>query len=288
MSRRGSGQWGRAAPPLDAELDVLIPAFGRPAELAVTLAGLAGQDSPSFRVIISDQTEDVPVWESPSVSAMVRVLQAQGREVQLERNLPRRGMAQQRQFLLDQSRCAQVLFLDSDVWLEPDMLRRMSEALASAGCGFVGAAVQGLSYLDDYREHELEPLELWEGGVKPERVRQEEPAFQRWRLHNAANLTHAAAGMDIPSSGWRLYKIAWVGGCVIFDRAALVECGGFDFWDELPSNHAGEDIAAQWRVLERHGGAGILPSGAVHLEAPTTVADRSTDAADVVHGTSGE
>ncbi|GAB3541703.1 glycosyltransferase family A protein [Arthrobacter tecti] len=267
---------------------MLIPTFGRPAELAVTLAGLAGQDSPPFRVVISDQTDDAPVWESASVAAMVRVLQAQGREVQRERNLPRRGMAQQRQFLLERSQTQQVLFLDSDVWLEPDMLRRMSEALTSAGCGFVGAAVQGLSYLDDYREHELEPLELWEGSVEPERIRQEEPAFERWQLHNAANVTHAAAGMDIPSSGWRLYKIAWVGGCVIFDCAALNECGGFDFWDELPSNHAGEDVAAQWRVLERYGGAGILPSGAVHLEAPTTVVDRSTDAADVVHGTSGE
>jgi hypothetical protein len=34
--------------------------------------------------------------------------------------------------------------------------------------------------------------------------------------------------------------------------------------------------------MERYGGAGILPSGAVHLESPTTVPDRSTDAADVV------
>jgi hypothetical protein len=77
-------------------------------------------------------------------------------------------------------------------------------------------------------------------------------------------------------------RLPGVGGCVLFDREALVACGGFDFWDQLPVNHAGEDVAAQWRVMERYGGAGILPSGAVHLESPTTVPDRSTDAADVV------
>lgn len=289
MTRRWSGEWGRTDDPAaELEVDVLIPAFGRPAELAVTLAGLAGQEVPAFRVVISDQTEASPVEEEPAVAAMVRVLRAQGREVQLERNLPRRGLAHQRQFLLEQARTGKILFLDSDVWLEPDMLRRMSEALSSAKCGFIGAAVQGLSYLDDYRGHELEPLELWQGGVEPERVRQDSPAFNRWPLHNAANLAHAAAGMEIPAGQWQLYKIAWVGGCVIFDRAALLECGGFDFWDELPSNHAGEDVAAQWRVLERYGGAGILPSGAVHLEAPTTVQDRSTDAADVVHGSAAQ
>lgn len=39
---------------------------------------------------------------------------------------------------------------------------------------------------------------------------------------------------------------------------------------------------AQWQVMERYGGAGILPSGAVHLESPTTVTDRRVEAYDVV------
>lgn len=34
--------------------------------------------------------------------------------------------------------------------------------------------------------------------------------------------------------------------------------------------------------MERFGGAGILPSGAVHLEAPTTVPVRDVDAFDVL------
>ncbi|GAA1999821.1 hypothetical protein GCM10009755_04410 [Brevibacterium samyangense] len=38
------------------------------------------------------------------------------------------------------------------------------------------------------------------------------------------------------------------------------------------------------RMLEalRTSGAGILPSGAVHIEAPTTVPDRRTEAVEVV------
>ena len=65
-------------------------------------------------------------------------------------------------------------------------------------------------------------------------------------------------------------------------RRVLVEAGGFDFWQSLPAAHAGEDVAAQWRVMERRGGAGIVPSGAVHLEAPTTVPDRRVNVTEVV------
>lgn len=36
---------------------------------------------------------------------------------------------------------------------------------------------------------------------------------------------------------WRAYKVAWIGGCVLFDRAKLVEAGGFDFWTELHADH---------------------------------------------------
>lgn len=285
MSRRGSGEWGRPATAQEPVLDVLIPSYGRAAELAVTLAGLAGQDGPAFSVILSDQSDGEPAWTEHAVAAMVRVLRVQGRTVQLLRNLPRRGVAHQRHFLLQLSTAPEVLFLDNDVWLEPGMIARMHAALEEAGCGFVGAAVQGLSFLDDYREHELEPFELWERGrVRPERVRRDAASFDRWPLHNAANLTHAAAELNLGPEEWRLYKVAWVGGCVLFNRRALVDCGGFEFWDQLPVSHAGEDVAAQWRVMERYGGAGIVPTGAVHLESPTTVPDRETDAADVVLG----
>jgi GT2 family glycosyltransferase len=282
-SRRWSGEWGRNDPPSESPaVDVLIPTIGRTAELAVTLAGLAAQDSPAFRVVVSDQSTDAAATAHPAVNAMLRVLRAQGRPVDVLRHPERRGLAEHRQFLLDHARAPAVLFLDDDVWLEPAALQRMHDALRELRCGFVGQAVQGLSYLEDRRDHERTTLELWDGAVEPERVRPDTPAHGRWPLHNAANLAHAAADLEIPAAGWRAYRIAWVGACVLFDRAALLACGGFEFWRDLPADHAGEDVVAQWRVMERFGGAGILPSGAVHLESPTTVTDRRVEAVDVV------
>lgn len=279
MSARGPALWGLPATPQAHELEVLIPTFDRPAELAVTLSGLAGQSEVDFDVIISDQSPQ-PVWEHPAAEAMIRVLRAQGRGVRLERNLPRRGMAQQRHALLQFSSAPQVLYLDDDVWCEPTLLGRLSAALRQSGCGFVGSAVQGLSYLDDRRPEEWSSFEPWEGAPRPEAVEDDSPAFERWRLHNAANLTHLAAERGTGHD--ELYKVAWVGGCVLFDRARLLEAGGFSFWDSLPAAHVGEDALVQQRVMSRWGGAGLLPSGAVHLEAPTTLPHREVEAREAV------
>lgn len=280
-SRRGAARWAAPVEECDPEIDVLIPTCDRPAELAVTLAGLAAQDDPPFRIVISDQSAR-PVSSSPAVAAMMRVLHAQGRRVDLLRHLPRRGMAEQRQFLVDQANAPEVLFLDDDVWLEPGTLGRMHEALRELGCGFVGEAVQGLSYLDDDRPAERRPYQPWVGGVRPERIRRGTPEFDRWPLHNAANLAHLAAEVGLSDDEWVPYRVAWVGGCVLYRREDLAAVGEFGFWPSLPKEHAGEDVAVLWRVAERSGGAGILPSGAVHLEAPTTLERRDVEAADVV------
>jgi GT2 family glycosyltransferase len=269
-------------PPIEAELDVLIPTAGRVSELATTLAGLAAQETPSFRVVLSDQSSDARGTRDPSVRAMLRVLEAQGRRVEVLRHPERRGLAEHRQFLLDHATAPAVLFLDDDVWLEPGTIDRMADALHRLGCGFVGSAVQGLSYLADRRPAEQAPFERWEGPVVPEVIRRGSPGFDRWQLHNAANLAHIAADLDVPRGGWVPYRVAWVGACVLYDREVLVDSGGFGFWSSLPPEHAGEDVVAQWRVMERAGGAGIIPSGAVHLESPTTVIDRTVDAPDVV------
>ncbi|KSU76030.1 glycosyl transferase [Pseudarthrobacter enclensis] len=263
-------------------VDVLVPTCDRPAELAVTLSGLAGQAEPAFAVVISDQSKGSPGWEHPAAAAMIRVLEAQGRPVTLTRHLPRRGLAEHRQFLLDQSTADHCLFLDDDVWLEPGALARLSLALEELGCGFVGMAPQGLSYLQDRRPEQTVAFQPWEGGVAPERIRPREPAFQRWPLHSAANLTHISADLSLQPGQWLPYRVAWLGGCVLYRREALTGAGGFSFWQELPPDHAGEDVLAQWQVMERDGGAGILPSGAVHLESPTTVTERRVEAYDVV------
>lgn len=282
MKRRTSAQWATGQTIENSSIDVLIPTRNRAAELAVTLSGLAAQDSPLFRVVVSDQSDGLPAWDLAPVSAMVRVLRAQGTEVELLQHLPRRGMAEHRQFLLDHARTDKVLFLDDDVWLEPGALARMSEALDQLGCGFVGMAPQGLSYLADRRPEQTEVFERWEGPVMPERIRPNVPAFQRWPLHSAANLSHVSADLGLAPGQWLPYKIAWLGGCTMFRRHALEETGGFRFWTELPPEHCGEDVVAQWRVMETRGAAGIVPAGAVHLESPTTVPDRRVEAFEIV------
>jgi GT2 family glycosyltransferase len=263
-------------------VDVLVPTCNRPAELAVTLAGLAGQTEPAFAVVISDQSAGDPGWEHPAAAAMVRVLEAQGRPVTLLRHLPRRGLAEHRQFLLEQSTADRCLFLDDDVWLEPGALERLTGALDGLGCGFVGMAPQGLSFLADRRPDETAVFEAWEGQVSAERIRPGAPGFERWPLHSAANLSHLSAELSLQPGQWVPYRVAWLGGCVLYRREALNDAGGFSFWPDLPENHAGEDVLAQWQVMERSGGAGILPSGAVHLESPTTVTDRRVEAYEVV------
>ncbi|RWZ51523.1 glycosyltransferase family 2 protein [Labedella phragmitis] len=277
--RRWSGDWASQEPPPSPELEVLIPTVGRTSELAVTLAGLAAQDDPAFDVIVSDQSETFTSANEPSVQAMVRVLRAEGHRVDLVHRPRRRGLAEQRQFLLERSSAPAVLFLDDDVWTEPGLLSRLLDALRSLRCGFVGSAVQGLSYLDDRRPHEVTTFEPWPGRVLPESVRPGNTEHDRWPLHNAANLAHIAATLGVDRDAWVAYKVAWVGACVLYDRAALIAAGGFDFWPGLPAEHSGEDVAAQWRVMERFGGAGIVPSGAVHLEAPTTILERRVDVA---------
>src|SRR5699024_3485238 len=75
MNRRWSGLWGRRVEPAAPEMEVLIPTVGRPAELGVTLAGLAAQDQPRFSVVISDQSEE-GIAAEPTIASMLRVLQA--------------------------------------------------------------------------------------------------------------------------------------------------------------------------------------------------------------------
>jgi len=274
------------------QLDVLVPTKDRPVELATTLAGLAAQaavpGTPSFRVVVSDQSDDAPSFDTPSATTLARALRRRGTPVELLRHLPRRGITEQRAFLLAQATAPRVLFLDNDVWLEPGVLARLSTALDELGCGFVAAAMQGLSHLDDERPAECAPFEVWSGPVRPETLTKDGPGWERWTLHNAANGVHLAekTGVDVrrgplpAADRWVAYKIAWAAGCVLFDRAALLEAGGFDFWREVPEDAHGDGVWSQQRVMAARGGAGILPSGAYHQQSPTTLPDRGVSAVD--------
>jgi hypothetical protein len=260
-----------------ATVDVLIPTCDRPAALAVTLATLGSQSWPRLRIVISDQSERDGACEQPEVQAVLRYLRATGRQVDTFRRLPRRGMAEQRAFLLGQARAAYCLFVDDDVILEPDLVARLHAVIRAEGCGFVGSALHGLSYLGQLRPAQ-EGVEFWNGPVRPETVRPGSTAWARHHLHSAANLFHVQTRLATGDGVDRRYKVAWVGGCVMFDTELLRAAGGFDFWRELPSQHCGEDVLAQQRVMARYGGCAILPSGAYHMELPTMVTTRAVDA----------
>ena len=259
------------------DVDVLIPTYRRPAALAATLATVAAQTVPRLRVVVSDQSADHGQGVGPEARAVLRLMEAKGRQVEVHHHLPRRGLAEHREFLLSRARAPYVLFLDDDVLVEPDLVERLLRAIRAEGCGFVGSAVIGLSFAGDVRPDE-EHIELWEGRVTPEEVSPESPAWNRHLLHNAANLWHVQRRLGFEPDDQRVYKVAWVGGCVLYDVHRLRRVGGYAFWPDLPHEHCGEDVLAQLRVMAEFGGCGLIPSGAYHQELPTTVPHREADA----------
>ena len=210
---------------MTATVDILIPTYCRPTALAITLTSVMGQTYRDVRIVISDQTDDERSLRSLELMAVLRVLRARGHIVEVKRHLPRRGLAEQRQFLLDQATAPYGLFLDDDVILEPDVIACMLRAIRHEACGFVGCAVIGLSHLNDIRPHE-QAIEFWDGPVTPETISPECSAWNRHRLHNAANLYHVQQRLGVTAEKQRTYRIAWVGGCVLYDLAKLREAGG--------------------------------------------------------------
>lgn len=264
-----------------AQIDVLIPTRNRRTGLAIVLMGLLGQSCTDFDVIIADQSDDPSATvDSIEIQSVVRALRWHGHGVQIHHRCERLGLAEQRHFLLNQSRAPYVHFVDDDVVLEPRVMERMVGVLRKEKCGFVGAAATGLEYLDDVRPEEQQQLELWEGPVRPEPFAPEvlDRIWQRHKVNNAANVLHLEKKL-VQNGNVLRYKVAWVGGAnVLFDREKLLEVGGFSWWDRLPPEHAGEEVVAQFLLIRRYGGCAILPSGTYHLGLPTTVPDREHNA----------
>lgn len=258
---------------MTATVDILIPTYRRPTALAITLTSLVAQTCRDFRIVISDQTEDSDPVATGEVQAVLRVLRAHGHDVEVLKHLPRRGIAEQRQFLLDKAMATYSLFLDDDLILESDVVERMLIAIQEEGCGFVGSAVIGLGYIDDVRPHE-QVIEFWDSPVQPEIVKSGTPQWERWRLHNAANIYHVQQHLGLSQERQRKYRVAWVGGCVMYDTSKLRSIGGYSFWQELPAEHCGEDVLVQLRMMALYGGCGIIPSGVYHQELPTTIVER--------------
>jgi glycosyltransferase involved in cell wall biosynthesis len=259
------------------EVDVLIPTYRRKTSLCMLLSSLLGQTFTDFDVTISDQTPEQECYlESIEVGAVAAALRYHGHRVTLLRHVPRRGLAEQRQFLLEQASAPFVQYLDDDLLLEPKVIGRMVAVIEEERCGFVGCPAAGLGYHDDVRPHQ-QCIEPWRGHVTPEPMVPGAIPWGRHVVNSAANPLHIAERV-LPDGGIVRYRVAWVGGNLLYDREKLLDVGGFGFWDRLPVEHAGEEVAPQLLLLNRYGGCGILPTGTYHAGLATTVPDREVNA----------
>lgn len=247
-----------------AEVDLLLATCNRPESLILTLAGVASQTLHTLRVIVADQSDE-PVGERLTLR---RVIEGRGGSVEWHTRPQIHGIAEQRHFLLTQARANAVLYLDDDVLMEPDVIERLLATLQEERCGFVGAFPAGLSHRDDVRPQQ-QFVDRWEGSVQPEVVEPDTPAWERWQLHRAANIYHAAQRLR-PGEHIR-YKVAWIASCILYDRQKLLAVGGFTFWSRLPRYHSGEEALVQNLLMRRWGGCGILPAGTYYAQVPTTV-----------------
>ena len=150
-------------------VDILIPTYNRPEALAVTLTSLVSQTFQDFRIIISDQSPSEEGSNHPVLQAVERVLRSHDIPLVRHHHLPRLGLAEQRQYVLDHSRAPLVLFLDDDLILESYVIEQMLTSIRRFQCGFVGSAVIGLSFKQDIRPHE-QSIEFWDDAIRPERV----------------------------------------------------------------------------------------------------------------------
>ena len=250
-----------------ATVDVLIATYNRPESLIMTLAGVAAQTLHDLRVIVADQSDE-PVGERQTILTLRRVIEARGGCVEWHARPQVHGIAEQRDFLLRLTSADAVLYLDDDVLMEPWVIEQVLDVLRAERCGFVGAFPAGLSHRDDVRPQQ-QAVARWHGRVRPEVVEPGSPEWERYHLHRAANILHAAQRL---APGERIrYKIAWIASCILYGREKLLAVGRFSFWPRLPRFHSGEEVLVQNLLLRRWGGCGILPSGTYYAQVPTTV-----------------
>lgn len=248
-------------------VDILLPTCNRLESLILTLSGVAAQSYTDLHVIVADQS-DVPVAGSQVVQTLRRIIEVRGGTWDYHDRGPIHGIAEQRDFLLSQATADAVLYLDDDVLMEPWVVGRLLDTLTAQQCGFVGAFPAGLSHRDDVRPAQ-QIVHWWDGRVQPEAVEPDSAEWERWQLHRAANAYHAALRLAPGES--RLYRVAWIASCILYDRRKLLEVGGFSFWDRLPRYHSGEEVLVQNLLMRRWGGCGIMPSGTYYSQVPTTV-----------------
>ena len=250
-----------------ATVDVLLPTYDRLTSLIMTLSGVAAQTLTDLRVIVADQGQE-PVEQEQVIQTLRRVIEGRGGSVEWHTRPQINGIVEQRDFLLRRATADAVLYLDDDVFMEPWVVERLLETLQVQHCGFVGAFPAGLSHRDDVRPQQ-QVVDYWDGPVQPEVVEPDSPQWERSQLHRAANLYHLSR--SLPPGEFRLYKVAWIASCILYDRAKLLEVGGFSFWPRLPRYHSGEEVLVQNLLMRRWGGCALVPSGTYYTQVPTTV-----------------
>jgi hypothetical protein len=269
-------------------VDILIPAPGSPVSLGATLAALAGQRYPSFRITAAHPP--IAPRDEPPVAALVAVLQAGGHPVRvldIDRASADGGAVQA---LVDQTEAPYVLVVEDGVYLEPDLIGRLVAAIRATGGAFVGSNVIDLRFRDEHRPDE-EAIEFWDGPVRPEEIAVGSHAWtKRRRVHRGANLQHLRE--RLPRTRDRLYRVADIHGCVLYDGGKLRAVGGFRSIRDHGHNlavPASRASAAQLRLLARHGGAGLFPSGAYRLApaAMSTEHEPRLKGTTVPHGSPG-
>lgn len=248
-------------------VDVLIPTINRPHALIICLTAVAQQSLRRLNIIVAEQST-ASIAELPEVLALQRIICSRGGSWRWFKREQKHGIAEQRNFLLGKARSRAVLFLDDDVFMETNVVRRLERTLFHHGCGFVGAFPAGLSFAADVRPQQ-QHVEFWNGKVRPEAVEVGSAEWERAQLHRAANIWHLERRLkpEKPIA----YKVAWSACCTLYDRHKLEEVGGFSFWHRLPRFHSGEDVLVQNLLMRRWGGCALLPSGTFHIELPSTV-----------------
>ena len=251
-----------------ATVDVLVPTYNRLSSLVMTLSGLAAQSIQDMRLVVADQSQE-STENSRVVQTLRRIIEARGGSVAWHCRPQIHGIAEQRDFLLQQATADAVLYLDDDVFMEPWVLEYLLDTLSEQQCGFVGAFPAGLSHIDDRRPQQ-QRIEYWAGPVRPEIVEPGSLQWERWQLHRAANLYHVSQSLP-PERQPRLYKVAWIASCILYNRKKLLDVGGFSFWPRLPRYHSGEEVLVQNLLMRRWGGCAIVPSGTYYSQVQTTV-----------------
>ena len=250
-----------------ASVDILLPTYNRLSSLIMTLSGVAAQTLRDLHVIVADQSEP-PVQDEQVVQTLRRVIEVRGGSVEWHTRPQIHGIVEQRDFLLKQATADAVLYLDDDVLMEPWVVERLLCTLHGQHCAFVGAFPAGLSHRDDVRPQQ-QIVDYWDGPVQPEIVNPGTRAWERWQLHRAANLYHVS--QRLAPGEFRLYKVAWIASCILYDRKKLLEVGGFSFWSRLPRFHSGEEVLVQNLLMRRWGGCALMPSDTYYSQVPTTV-----------------